>query len=160
MNTRAFTLSALIAGIVMGLLSNIPVVNFANCLLCMWVWLSAILAVFLYRRFDPVNPFLSVGQGAGLGAVAGIVGALVGAVVSLLFNALFASFGYDPTAMLQSLQSQGDLPPAAVTAIQALAGTGSLFVALLCNGFLYAAFGAIGGMIAAALIWKKPAAVV
>jgi hypothetical protein len=157
MNMRAFTLAALIAGVVMGVLSNFPIINFANCLLCMWVWLSAILAVFLYRRFAPEAPFLSVGEGAGLGAVAGIVGAVVGALVSLAFNALFASAGFDPAMMLQQLQSAGiEVPPEAMPAIQAMAGTGSVLVSMLCNGVVYAIFGAIGGIIAAALIWKKP----
>jgi hypothetical protein len=157
MNMRAFALSALIAGVVMGVLGNIPIVNIFNCLLCMWVWLSAILAVFLYRRFAPEAAFLSVGEGAGLGAVAGVIGAVVGAVVSLMFNALFASAGFDPAVVLQQLQAQGfDLPPGAMPAIQALAGTGSVIVSMLCNGIVYAIFGAIGGIIAAALIWKKP----
>lgn len=157
MNMRAFTLSALIAGLVMGVLSNFPVINLANCILCMWVWLSAILAVFLYRRFAPGAPFLSVGEGAGLGAVSGIVGAVVGAIVSLLFNALFASAGFDPAMMLQQMQAAGIVvPPEAMPAIQALAGTGSVLIATLCNGVVYAIFGAIGGIIAAALIWKKP----
>ena len=157
MNMRAFTLSALIGGLVMGVLSNVPVINFANCLLCMWVWLSAILAVFLYRSFAKEAPYLSVGEGAGLGAVAGIVGAVVGAIVSLMFNALFASAGFDPAVMLQQLQAQGIVvPPEALPAIQALAGTGSVFFSLVCNGLVYAIFGAIGGIIAAALIWKKP----
>jgi hypothetical protein len=164
MNMRAFTLSALIAGLVMGVLSNIPVINFANCLLCMWVWLSAILAVFLYRRFAPEAPFLSVGEGAGLGAVSGVVGAVVGAIVSLMFNALFASFGANPVEalqQLQQLQAQGvEIPPWVVPLVHALTGTGSVFISLFCNGFVYAIFGAIGGIIAAALIWKKPAVTV
>lgn len=161
MNMRAFTLSALIAGLVMGVLSNFPLVNVFNCILCMWVWLSAIFAVFLYRRFAPEAPFLSVGEGAGLGAAAGVVGAVVGAFVSLIFNALFASAGFDPNAMLQQLQAQGmQVPPEAMLVVQALAGTGSVIFSLFSNGLVSAIFGAIGGMIAAALIWKRPQEVV
>ena len=145
----------------MGVLSNFPVINFANCLLCMWVWLSAILAVFLYRSFAKEAPYLSVGEGAGLGAVAGIVGAVVGAIVSLMFNALFASFGANPAEalqQLQQLQAQGIvIPNWVMPLVQAMAGTGGVVFSMLCNGIVYAIFGAIGGIIAAALIWKKPA---
>jgi len=51
MNTRSFVLSVLIAGVVIGFLANLPILNLINCALCIWVWLGGILAVFLYRRF-------------------------------------------------------------------------------------------------------------
>ena len=41
MNARAFWLSALVGGLVIGFLGNLPLLNFVNCLLCIWVWLGA-----------------------------------------------------------------------------------------------------------------------
>jgi hypothetical protein len=65
MNTRAFLLSALVAGLVMGLLGNLPLLNLINCILCLWIWLGGFCCV-------PVPAFhtstgLTVGQGLGLG---------------------------------------------------------------------------------------------
>ena len=88
MNARAFWLSALIAGALMGLLANLPVLNLINCILCIWIWLGGALAVYLYRRYHPANIPPTVGQGALLGVVAGLIAAVVGLVVFMLTGAL------------------------------------------------------------------------
>jgi hypothetical protein len=150
MNTRAFLLSALIAGVVMALLGQIPIINILNCVLCMWVWGSGILAIFLYRRFEPANPILSIGQGAGVGAVAGVVGAIIGAILS----AIFKSAGW---GALLSLAKAIAGPSADLDPIANLITTGGFwFISLGIDLVLYAFFGAVGGIIATALIWKKP----
>jgi hypothetical protein len=156
MTTRAFLLSALITGAIVALLGNIPILNFVNCFLCAWVWGGGILAVFLYQRFEQANPLLSVGQGAGLGAVAGVVGALIGGVVSAIFNAIFGALNI--TSALSSALSQSS-PEVAQYLPMLIGGGGFELVTLCINLFLYAAFGAIGGVIATALIWKKPTTV-
>ena len=154
MNTRSLILSTLIAGLVMALLSNIPVINFANCLLCMWVWLSGILAVFLYRRFEAAHPSLTNGQGAALGALAGVFGALIGAVVGAFFGMIF---GASMASAISLLQSQAGLQESMGPYLDMLrGGAGFTLFGTLCNLVLYAAFGAIGGLIATALIWKTP----
>jgi len=154
MNTRAFVLSAIIAGVVIAFLGNIPVINFLNCLLCMWVWLGGIFAVFLYRRFYASSPNLSVGQAAGLGAVSGVFGALIGAVFSALLNILFARLGV--IQALESISSQ----PETVSFIKMAFAAGNPIVILLTNIVLYSLFGAVGAGIAAAAIWKTPKAAV
>jgi len=155
MNTRAFLLSALITGAIVALLGNIPIINFINCFLCAWVWGGGILAVFFYRRFEQANPLLSVGQGAGLGAVAGVIGALIGGVVSAFFNAIFGAAN-----IASALSSLAQSSPELAQYLPYLIGTGGFWFVTLCiNLALYAAFGAIGGVIATALIWKKPAVV-
>jgi hypothetical protein len=88
MNARAFWLSTLIAGALMGLLANLPVLNLINCFLCIWIWLGGALAVYLYRRFHPVGVAPTVGQGALLGIVAGLIAAVVGAVVFTVTGAI------------------------------------------------------------------------
>jgi hypothetical protein len=150
MNTRAFTLSALIAGVVMALLGSLPLINFCNCFLCMWVWGSAILAVFLYRRFDSAGPALSVGQGAILGVAAGVIGGVIGAII----EAIFASSTLAGT--LELMRSQPSLQPFVDAYSGLIRGGGFGFLGKLFNIVIYAAFGAIGGIIATALIWKAP----
>ena len=150
MNTRAFILSAFLAGLGIAFLGNVPVINFFNCFLCMWVWLGGIFAVFLYRRFYSSNPALAVGQAAGLGAAAGVFAALIGAVFSALMNALFAQF-----RVIQALESLSN-QPGMESFIKMVSSGGFPIINLLINLVLYSIFGAVGGVIAAAAIWKAP----
>ena len=151
MNTRSFLLSALISGAVLGLLGNLPVLNFINCFLCAWVWLGGIFAVYLYNRYERNRTQLTqasatIGQGAGVGAVAGVVGAFVGVVVFALTSFITAPM---MAAMANALQIN-NFP----------AGTGIAEVAtFFClDLILYPLFGAIGGLLGAGVFWKKPLA--
>ena len=107
MNSRSFFLSALIAGVAIGLLGNLPVLNLINCFLCIWVWVGGILAVFLYRRFEHGGPGLTGGQGAGLGALSGLIGAFVGVVVYALTSFISMPLFNN---LARSFDIQGDLP--------------------------------------------------
>ena len=148
MNTRSFTLSALIAGVVIGFLANLPVLNLINCFLCIWVWVGGILAVFLYRRFQPGELGLTAAQGAGLGALAGLIGVFVGAVVyaltSFISLPLFAS-------VARMFEIEGDLPFQDAGLPSVIAST---FFFLVVNAVLYPLFGAISGLITASLLRK------
>jgi hypothetical protein len=150
MNTRSFLLSALIAGVVIGFLGNLPILNLINCGLCVWVWFGGGLSVFLYRRFERGEATLSTLQGAGLGAISGFIGDIVGAMVYLLTspisNPIFNS-------LARYLQWEGDLP-FKTSGIGNLIG--SAFVFFVIDAVLYPLFGALGGMIGASLT-KKPA---
>jgi hypothetical protein len=134
----------------MALLGNLPIVNFVNCLLCAWVWLSGILAVYLYRRFATANPSLSTGQGAILGALAGVIGAVIGAVIS----AVFTSAGM--VKFLEALSFQLSYRPILEPYVSMLKSGGFAIISLIIDLILYAIFGAIGGLIATAAIWKTP----
>lgn len=116
----------------------------------MWVWGSSILAVFLYRQFNSAGPALSVSQGAILGVVTGVIGALIGALV----EAVFASSSL--AGAFEMMRSQEALRPAVDTYLQMIKGGGYPIVGMLINLILYAGFGAVGGLIATALIWKAP----
>jgi hypothetical protein len=148
MNTRSYFLSALIAGAVIGVLGNFPLVNFVNCLLCIWVWLGAGLAVFLYTRFQPGDPSLTVGQGAGLGAVSGVIGALVGAVVYALTSFITLPMFQ---SIVDAIEEQG-ISTQLSSGFWGFFGVG--FFACL-NLILYPLFGALGGLIGASLFRKK-----
>jgi len=130
MNTRAFLL------------------NLVNCLLCAWIWLGGIFAVFLYKRLDPTGMGLTIPSGLALGAVAGIIAAIIGGVISLAFTSTAGT-----AAALEALRSQPELAPYVDQVGGYLAAGGASIIGTLCNGVVYAVFGAIGGLIGAA-IWK------
>jgi len=152
MNTRSFILSALIAGTLIGLFGSLPLLNLINCILCLWVWLGGILAVFLYRRYQRGGPGLSIAQGAGLGAVSGLIGALVGVVVFAITSSLSMPLF---NSLARALQIEGDLPFQSGD-IWAVVMQGVFF--LIVDLVLYPIFGAIGGLIAAGVFWKEPQA--
>lgn len=153
MNTRAFLLSALIGGLVAGFLANLPAVNFCNCILCLWVWLGGILAVFLYGRFYKEDPYLSVGQGAGLGAVTGVVAAIVGFFVMLLTSSITIPM---MNAVLESMDVNDAFNWGLTPGLTNLAFTGGF---TCINLVTYAIFGALSGLLAAGAFWKKPVVV-
>jgi hypothetical protein len=151
MNTRAFLLSALLGGLIMAVLSSFPILNFLNCLLCAWVWLSGILAIFFYRRFNAANPALSIGQGLALGAVAGVIGAIISAIISAIFG------GLGLAAVASTLRNMPGYTSDMDIFTNLIAGGGFSLLSMLCNGVIFALFGAVGGLIGTALIWKAPA---
>jgi len=155
MNTRSLLLSALIAGALLGTLANLPVLNFINCFLCIWVWLGGIFAVYLYNRYERKRTQTAVasatpGQGAGVGALAGVFGAFIGAVVYALTSFISAP-------LMQGLASalNIDVPSQGSGFVGALIGTMIFF---FINIILYPIFGAIGGLLGAGVFWKRPQA--
>lgn len=150
MDPRSFVLSAIISGVVIGFVGNLPMLDVFNGILCIWVWLGGILAVFLYHRYQHGASGLSIGQAVFLGAVSGFIGALVGLPINLVTGPLSMSIF---AAMARSFQAQGNMPlPKYDTGSTLAFAFGSLFIDL----FLYTLFGAMSAMIAASLFWKKP----
>jgi len=150
MNIRSLLIASGIAGVVMGVLGNLPIIGLLNCLLCAWVWGSAMFAVWLYRRNEK-GALVTMGQGAVIGLVAGLIGAVVGAIVS-------AVVGSASAAVIAPMLSQvGD--PDTRQMIEALgAGGGFSIIQLLISLLLNSVIGAIGGLLGAALFGGKPAA--
>lgn len=143
MNTRAFWLSTLIAGVAIAFFGNLPVFNLINCALCVWVWLGGALSVVLYRRFQGGRPVVSAGQGAGLGALSGLIGAVLGAGVFLLTSPLSVPM-FNTLARALQLENEVHFENGL------LGNFGSAFIFLVIDAILYPLFGALGAMIAAA----------
>ena len=147
MNNRKLLISAAIAGTVMAVLSNVPVIQLVNCLLCGWIWLGGIFAVWLYRRNS--MEMVDAGRGAMIGALAGLVAAVVGAILSLILAPINAA---NSAAIMQQMQEQfgqTGTPMPDVTGIGTAVGILFLFV-------LYPLFGAIGGAIGSAIFKGRP----
>lgn len=147
LNTNTLIKAALIAGVAIGLLSSAPLIACVNCLLLAWVWGGGIGAVALYRRFEH-RPPLTITHGVILGAAAGVVGAIVGGVLAVLFGGMSAAVNQ----MLSTYAGE-----AGTTLPNFLFSAGFSVIGIFINIVLYAIVGAIGGIIATALIWKTPA---
>jgi hypothetical protein len=67
---------ALLGGLVMGLGSVIPGLNYVNFCCCGWAIVGGAVAAFLLKKRSPVLP-ISSGEGAGAGALAGVVASVI-----------------------------------------------------------------------------------
>jgi hypothetical protein len=141
MNTRNLLISAGIGGAAMGILSGVPLVSLANCILCLWVWAGGILAVYVYVRME--NTTLTSGQGAIIGAIAGVVGAIIASILGLVFGA----------ASLAALSAMNSTGMGDVTSGLATQGIGSA-VWFLIEIVIFPGFGALAGLIGVELFGK------
>jgi hypothetical protein len=144
METRSLLIASLVGGVVMALLSHLPVISLVNCLACAWLWLSGGFAVWFYLRQER-KMSITAGQGAIIGALSGLFGAILGTIVGTIF-------GGATIAALAAADPSGTLEGALGSAL--MAGGFSL-IGLLFNIFLYPFFGAIGGAAATAILGKS-----
>jgi hypothetical protein len=153
MKTNSLLISAALGGLLMALLSDLPIISIVNCILCAGIWGSGILAVLIYRNLEKTSPDLTISQGATLGGLAGIVGAIISSLLSIVFS------GASVAASMDALRSNPAMADALNNVPSWVFSTGAGFVSsLLCNLIFYIIFGAIGGLIATSLIWKKKTA--
>ena len=151
MNTRALLLSGLIAGVLMAVFSELPILSIANCCLCLWIWAGGIFAVFLYRRFDNTVGPTTITQGLLVGLVAGLVAAILGTIIAAILGPI--SWQY-VNQFITSLQGTGvDMGPFAD--VFRTAGGFSIFE-LFTNLVLYSIFGLVGGILGTLIFKGKP----
>lgn len=149
---------AIIGGVVLGLLSAIPFVNFLNICCCAWAILGGALAVYMYVNASPV-PVRS-GDGALLGAMAGLIGSviywIVGIPLSLLagnaFNNLIVTLmeRVDPNqaeTLRRSIELANSQP-----LIERLPG---ILLGAIIGLALLTIFSTIGGLIGTAMFEKR-----
>lgn len=153
MNTRALLLSGLIAGVLMGILSEVPILSIANCCLCLWIWTGGIFAVYLYRRFDNSVGPTTITQGLLVGLVAGLVAAVVGTIIAAIMGPISWQF---INQLLISLQGTGVDTGAIEDLMRSSAGF-SVFE-LFTNLVLYSLFGLVGGILGTLIFKGKPEA--
>lgn len=151
--------SAAIGGAAAGVASQIPGLNFVNCLCCALVVGGGMLAVFLALRNEPATEKAPYGDGALIGALAGVVAAIVGAIVLIPIAVLFGDPMEQVVKILEGIEG---IPPEVLGAIggddAAEAAGAFAVIGFLMTLAIDVAFSAIGGVIGAAVFHKKPAA--
>jgi hypothetical protein len=142
MKNRNLLIASLIGGLASTALSNIPVINLVNCILCAGFWGGPLLAVWYYKRqTSPLTMGMAVSVGVLAGVWAGVFGFLLSFVGWAGAGALMKSYTQflPPTASVE-------LPPeGAASVLFNLVGVG---VNIL--------FGLIGGLIGGAIFKTKP----
>lgn len=142
---------ALIGGAVAGVLSGLP---FLNCLCCLWIIGGAVLAAFLTAKESPVS--LTAGDGAILGALTGISAAVVDSLVGLPLRGL--NLAVMKRMMERLSEFAQDMPAGWENWLNRTTGGVSpamFFLGLFISAAIFAAIGALGGILGVALFGKK-----
>lgn len=147
---------ALLGGVVIGVLSALPLVNLVNVCCCGWVLVGGAIAAYLMQQQRP-DP-ISIGDGALVGLMAGAFGAVVLALVSIPLSLLISPFQAD--LLDEALSTANDMPPEARAFLESLrgsvlAGAVSIF-AFILSLCVFSVFGLFGGLFGALFFRKSP----
>jgi hypothetical protein len=145
---------ALFGGIITGVLSGIPFLNFVNCICCAGVLLGGFMAVFFYNKdLVPQMPPLTSQDGLKLGALSGVFGAIIGTIISAALMAVVGNVAgqamfdmmynlYDSTGILDQM------PPDAIDQMeQGMRDSGLSATSIIGSLIIYPIFGLLGGLI-------------
>jgi hypothetical protein len=154
--------SAIIGGVVIGLLSGIPFVRLGNVICCLWVIAGGSLASYLYIKKSPTP--VNIGEGALIGVIAGAIGTIVMLIVGVPLTILT---GYPESTIMLGLLERVD-PQKAEFYRQTIADITSrpfldqFFHSVFSLGTLISLlitvfFAMIGGLIAIPLFEKRKA---
>ncbi len=150
---------ALLAGVAIGVLSALPVVNIVNFCCCAWVVMGGALAAYLMQQNHP-EP-VSAGDGAVAGLMAGAVGAIVGSTLAIPISMALGPFQAD---MLERILSgTQDMPPEFRDILDQMRGgmgsgmmMGAAFLfTLMFTLVFYSIFGLLGGLLGAVMFRKN-----
>ena len=148
----------IIGGVVMGVLSALPLIGTLNCACCILVLGGGALASYLYQKDYPLHlPPLTMGDGALIGLLAGLVGAVVDSIVSIPISLLGIGAAQLASA-LDMLRSSPDIPPELIGVLEGMLAGGAigitLLIGLVCNLVIFAIFGSVGGLLGIAILQK------
>jgi hypothetical protein len=156
----SLTQPALIGGLVMGVLSALPLISVGNACCCLWVVSGGIVAAYVLQQNQtlPITP----GDGALVGLLAGLFGALVQAVLSIPITMVVGPMERELAQRI--LDMAGNIPPDLRDALERFSRNGRSGPLLLVGrmvAFMFwvcvgAVFSTLGGLLGAAL-FRKPA---
>jgi hypothetical protein len=144
---------AIIGGVVLGLLSVIPFVNFANVCCCLWAIVGGLLATSLLVKNSPTP--VKPGDGALVGGLAGLVGAVISVVLGIPID---LATGPVMRNMMVGLMERLD-PRQADIIRQQIEAAGPSIAGTIINALIMAVlliiFSVIGGLIGVPIFEKR-----
>ena len=150
---------ALLAGVAIGVLTALPIINIVNLCCCAWVVFGGALAAYLMQQNHPAP--VNAGDGAIVGLMAGAAGAVVGSIINIPLSMAMGPFSME--MLDRVLQNTQDMPPE-VRAIfeqwrsnmMSGAAIGAAFVfSLFFSLCVYSVFGLLGGLLGTVLFKKN-----
>ncbi len=138
-------------GLVIGLLTGVPILNFINCACCAGILIGGALPVYLYRRQLGPDQRIEMGEGASLGLLAG----LFGAVLATALSAGFGPFSRDFFYQMSSYTSNPEIQELLDNINPEMISRGFVLISFLTSIVIDCIFGLFGGLIGVAF-WGKP----
>ncbi len=130
---------ALIAGVIAGILSVIPIINFVNCICCGWIVIFGFVSVYLLKKdIKTVEPI----DGAIVGALTGLIAFVVVTIIKILFTSLFVG----STGMSGSMEYME---------LNAFVSGAYLLMSGVMRIIIFPIFGAFGGIIGVVILKDK-----
>jgi len=143
---------ALTGGIIIGLLSIIPIISLGNVCCCLWAILGGLIATYLYVKNSTVPA--STGDGAILGAIAGAVGGLMAIVLGIPINIVAGSITMG--LLIRIIES---INPAQADVMRQQMSAGQDIAGAIVRGIILAVclviFSTLGGLIGIPIFEKR-----
>jgi len=146
---------AVFGGLFIGVLSALPLINFANCC-CLWVIGGGVLAAYLLQQNHPYP--ITAADGALVGLLAGMMGGALGVLLSIPIE---MAMGPMTQQLLERLVlSNPDFPEESKQVLRNMANRGALGVIVILTRLVFsivvgAVFAMLGGLLGVALFKKK-----
>ena len=159
MNENKMLKPALIGGVLLGVLSALPLIGALNCVCCAWVIAGGMLAAHLYIKDSPIA--VTLGRGALLGLFTGVIGAVVSLLFSIPLNFIAGSGGMEIMEQIRArMDSMPNVPPETRALIDSLASRTDLTTLIVIFGaiftlIVYCIFATLGGTIGVAIFEKR-----
>jgi hypothetical protein len=142
---------AVLGGLLIGVLSALPLVSAGNCCCCLWVVTGGVLAAYLRQQNLPLP--ISASEGAVVGLLAGLIGGIAATIFSIPME--MAMGPLQRQFVERILSGNPDLPPEWRDMIERGAASGAgVAIKLVFNLVTGVVFGLLGGLLGAA-IFKK-----
>jgi hypothetical protein len=157
MQSNTMLMPAVWGGLLIGVLSALPVVAAGNCCCCLWVIGGGMVAAYVLQSNTPQA--ISTGDGALVGLFAGLIGAVVQTIISLPVNLLM---GDVTKRFVQQLVSNApDIPDNVRQMMDTMGNQAGFSIIGVVGGFLLwlcigSIFSALGGLLGAVFFKKKP----
>lgn len=148
---------AIIGGVVLGILSSVPIVNFLNACCCAWAIFGGMLAGYLYIKSSPTP--VTTGEGAKIGVIAGGIGALIYIVIGIPIAILTSSLMM--SLIVSMLGSEASSNPILAQYLRQLQSgvtfdqLARIVAAGIGRAALLAGFSTVGGILAVSFFEKR-----
>lgn len=161
MTNNAMLMPAAWGGVMIGVLSALPIVGAANLCCCMWVIGGGLVASYLLQSNTPTA--ITAGDGAMVGMLAGIFGAVVHTIVSIPVNLLMG--GVTRRLLQQIVNNAPDIPENVRQLMENMGNSAGFSVLGVIVGFVFwlicgTIFAVLGGLLGAVFFKKKEVAAV
>lgn len=159
MNQQDQSKAYLVGGLVMGILSVIPLVNAGNICCCLWAWLGGAVAAKLLVDGSP-QP-VTVSDGAKIGLYAGLLGAFIRVFVGLPVELVTLPYQLRIMGNFAQQLNNPQLQELIQSSIDQMSGQGmgSLIIGMLPGTLIGAAvllgFTVLGGMVGVKIFEKR-----